>query len=78
MRDAKTALQEWAQGAQGRGARAPVYRVVGREGPDHAPRFAVEVSVAGEAPETGEGGSKREAEQDAARAMLERLGLLEE
>ena len=77
MRDAKTALQEWAQGRKGVKA-APVYRVVNREGPDHAPHFAVEVSVEGHAPEVGEGGSKREAEQAAARAMLERLGLLEE
>jgi len=59
MRDAKTALQEWAQA---RGARvAPVYRLVRRDGPDHAPRFVVEVAAAGEAPETGQGGSKREA-----------------
>jgi ribonuclease-3 len=73
MRDAKTALQEWAQA---RGARvAPVYRLVGREGPDHAPRFVVEVNAAGESPETGEGGSKREAEQAAAGAMLKKLGL---
>lgn len=73
MRDAKTALQEWAQARKG-GA-APVYRLVKREGPDHAPRFSVEVSVAGQAPATGEGGSKRDAEQAAARAMLEQLSL---
>jgi ribonuclease-3 len=77
MRDPKTALQEWAQGRKGKRA-VPVYRIVKREGPDHAPHFAVEVSVEGEAPETGEGGSKREAEQAAARIMLERLGLLNE
>jgi ribonuclease III len=68
MRDAKTTLQEWAQGPAKSGA--PVYRQTGREGPDHAPRFTVEVSVAGHAPETGFGGSKREAEQDAAKRML--------
>jgi ribonuclease-3 len=77
MRDPKTALQEWAQGRKGKRA-APLYNVVKREGPDHAPHFAVEVTVEGEPPETGEGGSKREAEQAAARAMLERLGLLNE
>lgn len=77
MRDPKTALQEWAQGRKGKRA-APAYRVVNREGPDHAPHFAVEVSVEDHAPEIGEGGSKREAEQAAARAMLERLGLLNE
>jgi ribonuclease III len=75
MRDPKTSLQEWAQdpgaGSQG----LPAYKQVGREGPDHAPRFAVEVSVKGQAPEIGFGGSKREAEQDAAKRMLIRLGL---
>jgi len=74
MRDAKTALQEWSQGRK-EFPSAPAYRIVRREGPDHAPRFVVEVSVTGHGPETGEGGSKREAEQNAARKMLERLGL---
>ncbi len=72
MRDPKTMLQEWAQ-ARKSDASAPVYRQVRREGPDHAPRFVVEVSVRGEQPETGEGGSKREAEQEAARKMLAKL-----
>lgn len=71
MRDAKTALQEWAQSKKG-GA-APIYRLVKREGPDHAPRFLIEVNVAGQAPATGEGSSKREAEQAAAQAMLAQL-----
>lgn len=71
MRDAKTALQEWAQAQRAR--TAPVYRLVRREGPDHAPRFWVSVSVAGEAEETGEGASKRDAEQAAATAFLTRL-----
>jgi len=69
MRDPKTMLQEWAQ-ARGTG---PQYRHIGREGPDHAPLFRVEVSVKGGEPVTGEGRSKREAEQDAARKMLETL-----
>jgi ribonuclease III len=75
MRDAKTVLQEWAQGRKGAARAAPAYRLAGREGPDHAPRFTVAVSVSGEEPALGEGGSKREAEQAAAQAMLERLGL---
>ena len=74
MRDAKTALQEWAQSRKGNSA-APSYRLLRREGPDHAPRFFVEASVNGEDPETGEGNSKREAEQDAANKLLSRLGL---
>jgi ribonuclease-3 len=74
MRDAKTALQEWAQARKGNSA-APVYRLISREGPDHAPRFVVEASVNGEEAQPGEGGSKREAEQDAALKLLVRLGL---
>ena len=71
MRDPKTALQELAQARQGR--EPPVYRLIKREGPDHAPRFWVEVVIAGEQPEMGEGSSKREAEQAAAAALLSRL-----
>jgi ribonuclease-3 len=69
MRDAKTRLQEWAQG---RGLPPPTYRETGRIGPAHAPHFVIEASVEGMAPETGEGGSKREAEQDAAAKLLAR------
>ncbi len=69
MRDAKTRLQEWAQG---RGLPAPAYREIVRSGPAHAPHFVIEAVVEGMAPETGEGGSKREAEQDAAAKLLAR------
>lgn len=70
--DAKTALQEWAQGA---GKPVPKYVLEGRTGPDHAPEFTVSVQVAGQAPVQAKGASKRQAEQVAARAMLENLGL---
>lgn len=70
MRDAKTALQELAQARSRSGRGTPLYRMLRREGPDHAPRFWVEVSVPGETPQIGEGGSKREAEQAAAAALL--------
>ncbi len=73
MRDSKSALQEWSQ-AQKTNPSMPVYRIVKREGPDHAPHFAVEVAVKGYDPIVGEGSSKREAEQDAARKMLLKLG----
>jgi len=73
MRDPKTVLQELAQ-ARGTNAAPPLYRLTGREGPDHAPHFSVEVALPGQEPETGYGHSKREAEQDAARRMLEKLG----
>ena len=73
MRDPKTALQEWAQ-SRGPKAAAPVYALIGREGPDHAPVFSVEVRVPGKDPKIGSGHSKREAEQDAARQMLVGVG----
>jgi ribonuclease-3 len=73
MRDPKTMLQEWAQSRARASRGAPVYRLVKREGSDHAPRFVVEVSVAGEGSETGEGRSKQEAQQSAAKAMLARI-----
>lgn len=69
-KDAKTALQEWAQG---RGHPLPAYTVAGRSGPPHAPRFVIEVAVAGRAAR-GEGSSKREAERRAAEALLALLG----
>lgn len=71
-RDAKTRLQEWAQA---RALGLPQYEVAGREGPDHAPRFLVTVKLNGEGEAAGEGNSKRIAEQEAAAAMLRRLGV---
>lgn len=70
--DAKSALQEWAQG---QGLALPKYTVVSRKGPDHAPRFTAEVIIAGKAPAQGEGASKRIAEQAAATALLAREGV---
>jgi len=72
LQDAKTALQEWAQG---RGLNAPLYTIVSRTGPEHAPRFTVEARIAGFAAAGGEGGSRREAEQNAASMMLIREGV---
>jgi ribonuclease III len=68
-RDAKTLLQEWAQ-SRGRDGAPPVYTMTSQTGPDHAPRFVVQAKVAGFEPMTGEGGSKRQAEQDAAAKLL--------
>ncbi len=66
-KDAKTALQEWAQGS---GLPLPAYRITASEGPPHDPVFAVEVAVEGRAPVTGSGRSRRAAEQAAAAALL--------
>ena len=69
-RDAKTALQEWAQG---RGLALPDYRVVEVGGPAHAPRFEVVVSVAELTSARAIAGSKRAAEQAAAEQLLAAL-----
>ncbi len=66
--DYKTRLQELMQ-RQGRVP--PRYRVVAEEGPDHAKRFEVEVSVGSEVFGRAIGRSKKEAEQAAARKTLE-------
>jgi ribonuclease-3 len=69
-RDAKTALQEWAQA---RGLPPPLYQEQGREGPDHQPLFTVEVCLENGASERAAAGTKRQAEQAAAKALLTRL-----
>jgi ribonuclease-3 len=68
-RDAKTALQEWAQG---RGLPLPAYAVLEQAGSAHEPNFHVSVAVQGKSGE-GRGTSKRVAEQAAAAALLEQL-----
>lgn len=70
--DAKSVLQEWAQG---RRLPLPRYIEIAREGPDHAPHFTAEVQIDGVAPERGHGANKRAAEQAAALAMLLREGV---
>lgn len=75
LRDAKTTLQEWAQG---RGMPTPTYVSVDRAGPDHAPVFTVEVRIGASVAGEGRGRSKREAEQAAATAVLTREGLWSE
>jgi ribonuclease-3 len=71
-RDAKTALQEWAQA---RGQEPPRYSELRRSGPDHAPVFQVEARLSSGEAATAEATSKRAAEQGAARAVLKTLGV---
>ena len=78
LRDAKTALQEWTQSGALKDKVQPAYVVAGRSGPDHAPNFVIEVRIPGHEPQRGEGPTKRDAEQDAAERMLQRLGVWQE
>lgn len=68
--DYKTSLQESSQSLKGA---LPVYRVVKESGPDHQKVFQVELTIQERVYAVGKGRSKKEAEQDAARAGLERL-----
>ncbi|MBV7380440.1 ribonuclease III [Maritimibacter dapengensis] len=69
-RDAKTALQEWAQA---RRMPPPAYVETARSGPDHAPEFTIEARLENGEVAQASAKSKRAAEQDAARALLDRL-----
>jgi ribonuclease-3 len=69
-RDAKTALQEWAQA---RGLPPPDYVELARSGPDHAPVFTISAQLKSGQSAEATAGSKRQAEQTAARALLDEL-----
>lgn len=70
-RDAKTALQEWAQA---QGMPPPSYEQTERSGPDHAPVFLITVKLAdGREAQARGAGTKRSIEQAAAQALLARL-----
>ncbi len=69
-RDYKTALQELVQRESGQ---VLGYQLIGAEGPDHAKIFSVEVDLNGIPIGQGRGRSKKEAEQNAARAAIEKL-----
>jgi ribonuclease-3 len=66
-RDYKTELQEIAY-RQFRSQ--PVYELVAARGPDHAKRFTTRIRIAGRELGVGEGASKKQSEQAAARAAL--------
>lgn len=66
----KAALQEWAA-ANNR--KPPVYEVVERSGPEHAPRFVIRVSVRGVGEAEARGANKQEAEREAAKTLLGRI-----
>ena len=70
-RDAKTALQEWAQA---QGMQPPRYVQVARNGPDHAPEFEIAVRLDDGREAVARGtGTKRSIEQAAAQALLDQI-----
>nr|WP_237072594.1 ribonuclease III [Pseudaestuariivita rosea] len=69
-RDAKTALQEWAQA---RGQTPPDYVELKRDGPDHAPVFTIQARLDDGQAEIATAKSKRQAEQAAAKALLDKV-----
>jgi ribonuclease III len=71
--DAKSMFQEWAQAELGQ---TPRYSTQGVSGPDHSREYTIDVLVGGEAYGTGSGPNKQAATQAAARAALQKVGLL--
>ncbi len=69
--DAKSLFQEKAQEFKGH---TPIYKTVKESGPDHDKHFTVRVSVGDETYGEGDGKSKQDAEQSAARQALEKQG----
>ncbi|MGJ8582557.1 MAG: ribonuclease III [Marinosulfonomonas sp.] len=69
-RDAKTALQEWAQA---RRQSPPTYKEISRTGPAHAPVFSIEARLASGQVAQATAPTKRQAEQVAARTLLDQL-----
>ncbi len=72
---AKTALQEWLQA---KGLPPPIYKEISRLGPDHEPKFCVEVSIRSGEVAVGEGATKRDAETLAAELILKKLKIFNE
>jgi len=71
-KDAKSTLQELAQGQL---QHTPVYRTVAERGPNHAKEFTVEVLIGDEVYGRGIGPSKQVAEQEAAKAALQKTDM---
>lgn len=70
LRDPKTTLQEYVQKKY---KDRPVYEVIQESGPDHQKEFTVRVVINGKEVATGVGNSKRRAEMEAAKYIMERI-----
>lgn len=68
--DSKTILQEMVQGTDCGGLE---YRLIGESGPDHNKHYVVEALIGGRSAGTGEGQTKKAAEQEAAYQAILKL-----
>ena len=69
--DAKSQFQQWALAQFGQ---TPKYVIIGESGPDHAKEFTAQVRVNGQVYGTGKGCRKQDAEKQAAKAALKKVG----
>jgi ribonuclease-3 len=70
FKDFKSSLQEQVQAD---GLNSPEYEVLEETGPDHSKLFTIGVKISGKVIASGQGHSKQEAQQAAAKASLEKL-----
>jgi ribonuclease-3 len=70
VKDPKSQLQEWCLK---RGLGLPIYQLVEKAGPEHAPQLTYAVTVDGYEAITATGPNRKQAEQEAARQMLSKL-----
>jgi ribonuclease-3 len=74
QKDPKTRLQEYLQARQ---LELPVYQLLTESGQPHVKHFTIECRICMiEEPVTGEGTSRKKAEQEAAEQMLKRISKL--
>lgn len=59
--------------AHSQGMESPIYKVINEEGPEHDKKFTVVVKINGEIYGSGEGKSKKTAEQAAAKSALDKM-----
>ena len=71
-RNWKAELQDYSQRVY---HETPYYEVVSESGPDHSKEFIIGVSIQGESFGAGRGSSKKEAQQFAAQAALQKISL---
>ena len=71
--DAKTRLQEYSLKEF---KVLPVYKLIGSKGPNHKPTFKIQVKIKNTQAELGHGSSKKIAEQNAAKKLIDKINNL--